>query len=173
MANYHCVLVLLTKLCEFSISSCPEMHWSLHTFSQTLVICFLLICLFGPSWSQISSSHTQNPVLCIRYINRLWAIYNATKQINWFKALICQMFTVIFLSKVRVEELPRWPSIKMCCIWNILRYMLSWICISVLKGRNGGKNDTEQRKQYFSWMKFNSHTSQMWYGHHHLNNHDD
>lgn len=61
--KYHGVLLILTAFVEFSMSSCPEMHWSLHTSCQTLVICFLLICWFGPGWSQISSSHILNPVL--------------------------------------------------------------------------------------------------------------
>lgn len=59
----NCEVFFILTLSDSSISSCPEMHWSLHTSSQTLVICFLLICLFGAGWSQISPSHTLNPAL--------------------------------------------------------------------------------------------------------------
>lgn len=46
-----------------AVEVCPEMHWSLHTSSQTLVSWRLFICLFGPGWSQIGSCLILNPGL--------------------------------------------------------------------------------------------------------------
>lgn len=79
--EYNCEGFSILKLTDFSISSCPEMHWSLHTSSQTLVICFDLLI-----WPRLISdqlvSHTESSsAVCETAIkNRLGAVCNV---INW------------------------------------------------------------------------------------------